>query len=130
IHSLYDYGILHHMLSIFLWGLDFLNMLVSIYFIIVIVKLFNVKSSMNKIACLVLFVIFTAFNGGITYIFQQIEKYVFAINNIGFIDKNGFLNTSFYSGTEITILNLFFNCLLTIILLVVTGYIVDKKLEV
>ncbi|PGS47298.1 ABC transporter permease, partial [Bacillus thuringiensis] len=34
------------------------------------------------------------------------------------------------SGTEITILNLFFNCLLTIILLVVTGYIVDKKLEV
>ncbi|MGV2527603.1 UNVERIFIED_CONTAM: ABC transporter permease, partial [Bacillus thuringiensis] len=65
-----------------------------------------------------------------TYIFQQIEKYVFAINNIGFIDKNGFLNTSFYSGTEITILNLFFNCLLTIILLVVTGYIVDKKLEV
>ena len=57
IHSLYNYGILHHILSIFLWGLDFLNMLVSIYFIIVIVKLFNVKSSMNKVACLVLFVI-------------------------------------------------------------------------
>ncbi|TFW53083.1 ABC transporter permease [Bacillus sp. 007/AIA-02/001] len=130
IHSLYNYGILHHILSIFLWGLDFLNMLVSIYFIIVIVKLFNVKSSMNKVACLVLFVIFTAFNGGITYIFQQIEKYVFAINNIGFIDQNGFLNTSFYSGTEVTILNLFFNCLLTIILLVVTGHIIDKKLEV
>ena len=45
------------MLSVFLWGLDFLNMLVSIYFIIVIVKLLNVKSSMNKVACLVLFVI-------------------------------------------------------------------------
>ena len=57
IHSLYNYGILHHILSIFLWGLDFLNMLVSIYFIMVIVKLFNVKSSMNKVACLVLFVI-------------------------------------------------------------------------
>ena len=88
IHSLYDYGILHHMLSIFLWGLDFVNMLVSIYLIIVITKLFNVKSSMSKIVCVVLFVIFIAFNGGITYIFQQIEKYMFAINNIGFIDEN------------------------------------------
>ncbi|ABY42527.1 ABC transporter permease [Bacillus mycoides] len=130
IHSLYDYGILHHMLSIFLWGLDFVNMLVSIYLIIVITKLFNVKSSMSKIVCVILFVVFIAFNGGITYIFQQIEKYVFAINNIGFIDQNGFLNTSFYSGTDITVLNLCFNCLLTIILLVVTGRIIDKKLEV
>ncbi len=52
---------------------------------------------------------------------------MFAINNIGLINQNGFLNTSFYSGTEVTILNLFFNCLLTIILLVVTGHIVDKK---
>jgi hypothetical protein len=130
IHSLYDYGILHHMLSIFLWGLDFVNMLVSIYLIIVIKKLFNVKSSMSKIVCVILFVVFIAFNGGITYIFQQIEKYVFAINNIGFIDQNGFLNTSFYSGTDITVLNLCFNCLLTITLLVVTGRIIDKKLEV
>lgn len=118
------------MLSIFLWGLDFVNMLVSVYLIIVIVKLFNVKSSMSKIVCVVLFFIFIAFNGGITYIFQQIEKYVFAINNIGFIDQNGFLNTSFYSGTDITVLNLCFNCLLTIILLVITGRIIDKKLEV
>lgn len=55
---------------------------------------------------------------------------MFAINNIGFIDQDGFLNTSFYSGTEITVLNLCFNCLLTIILLVVTGRIIDKKLEV
>ncbi|MEX0418447.1 ABC transporter permease, partial [Bacillus sp. C30] len=123
-------GILHHMLSIFLWGLDFVNMLVSIYLIIVITKLFNVKSSMSKIVCVILFVVFIAFNGGITYIFQQIEKYVFAINNIGFIDQNGFLNTSFYSGTDITVLNLCFNCLLTIIILVVTGRIIDKKLEV
>ncbi|MCI4060679.1 ABC transporter permease, partial [Bacillus cereus] len=30
-------------------------------------------------------------------------------------DQNGFLNTSLYSGTEVTILYLFFNCLLTII---------------
>ena len=126
IHSLYNYGILHHMLSIFLWGLDFLNMLVSIYFIIVIVKLLNVKSSMNKVACLVLFVIFTAFNGGITYIFQQIEKYVFAINNIGFIDQNGFkyIILFWYRGYNFKSI---FNCLLTIILLVVTGHIVDKN---
>ncbi|MEH7537905.1 ABC transporter permease, partial [Bacillus toyonensis] len=130
IHSLYDYVRFHHMLSILLWGLDFVNMLVSVYLIIVIVKLFNVKSSMSKIVCVVLFFIFIAFNGGITYIFHQIEKYVFAINNIGFIDQNGFLNTSFYSGTDITVLNLCFNCLLTIILLVITGRIIDKKLEV
>ncbi|KFN02177.1 ABC transporter permease [Bacillus clarus] len=130
IHGLYDYGILHHILSIFLWGLDFVNMLVSIYFIIVIVKLFNVKSSMNKIVCIVLFIVFSAFNGGMAYIFQQIEKYVFAIKNIGFIDQNGFLNTSFYTGTEMTALNLCFNCLLTIVLLIVTGRIIDKKLEV
>ena len=51
-----EYYIICYLFS-FLWGLDFLNMLVSIYFIIVIVKLLNVKSSMNKVACLVLFVI-------------------------------------------------------------------------
>ncbi|PQZ59717.1 ABC transporter permease [Bacillus sp. MYb209] len=130
IHSLYDYGILQHMISICLWGLDFVNMLVSVYLIIVIVKLLNIKSSMSKVICVVLFIAFSAFYLGVMYIFQQIEKYVFAINNIGFIDQNGFLNISFYSGTEITVLNLCFNCLLTIILLIVTGRIIDKKLEV
>ncbi|MGE7936891.1 ABC transporter permease [Bacillus paramycoides] len=130
IHSLYDYGILQHTISIFLWGLDFVNMLISVYLIIVIVKMFKMKSSMSKIVCVVLFIVFAAFNLEMMSIFQQVERHVFAINNIGFIDQNGFLNTSFYSGTEITVLNLCFNCLFTIVLIVVTGRIIDKKLEV
>ncbi|MED1408772.1 MULTISPECIES: hypothetical protein [Bacillus] len=130
IHSLYDYGILHHILSTFLWGLDFMSMLVSVYFIIVIIKLFNVKSSVSKIVFIVLFIALSAFYGGMTYIFQEIEKYVFAIKNIGFIDQHGYLNTSFYSGEGITALNLCFNILLLVVLIVVTGRIIDKKLEV
>ncbi|MBJ8006049.1 ABC transporter permease [Bacillus cereus] len=130
IHSLYDYGILHHILSIFLWGLDFMNMLASVYFLIVIIKLFNVKSSVSKVAFMVLFIVMSAFYGGITYVFQQIEQYVFAINNIGFVDQHGYLNTSFYSGEGITVLNLCFNILLLAVLIVVTGRIIDKKLEV
>lgn len=130
IHSLYDYGILHHVLSTFLWGLDFMRMLVSIYFVMVITKQFNVKPSVSRIVFIVLLIVLSTFYEGMTYIFQKIEKHVFAIKNIEFIDQHSYLNTSFYSGEGITVLNLCFNILLLVVLIVVTGRIIDKKLDV
>lgn len=129
-YNLYNYGMLYHVLSAFLWGVDFVNLLVSIYFIIVLTKLFNVKSSLNKIVFFILFLMFGAFNWFVSDVLEQIGKYGLIIKNVGFIDKNGFFDTSFYPGEGLTVFNLCFNSLLIFILIVVTGRIIDKKLEI
>lgn len=47
-HKLYAYGILHHILSVLLWGIDFMSILISCYFIMVITKFIPIKSSVSK----------------------------------------------------------------------------------
>ncbi|MGN4423898.1 ABC transporter permease [Bacillus cereus group sp. MYBK30-1] len=129
-HDLYNYGMFHHVLSVFLWGIDFVNLLVSIYFIIVLTKLLNVKSSLNKVVFFILFLMYGALNGFVLYVLERIEKSGLIMKNVGFIDKNGFFDTSFYPGDGLTVFSLCFNSLLIFVLIVVTGRIIDKKLEV
>ncbi|PCN46130.1 ABC transporter permease [Brevibacillus laterosporus] len=123
----YDHGIFQHVLAVFLWGTDFMSILVTCYFIIVITKLIPIKSLMSKI---ISFIIFFA-------IFLIIQKYlmdvlsnVITIRSTGFIDENGFIDASLYPSEGFTISGLCFNCLFIIVLAAITGRIIDKKLEI
>ncbi|WP_026591336.1 hypothetical protein [Bacillus sp. UNC437CL72CviS29] len=130
ISSLYNYGLLHHLFSLLLWIIDLVSTLVSLYFIIIVVKLFNLKSSLNKMLFIILFVVFGGIQFFITNMIDKINIYVFSIKNVGVIDKNGFFETSFYLSDTSNISYLIFNLLSIYLLVVITSHIIDKKLEV
>ncbi|MGG2093037.1 ABC transporter permease [Bacillus sp. S13(2024)] len=129
-HHLYNYGIFHHFFSIFLWIIDLTSLLASIYFIIAVIKLFNVNSLLSK----VLFIFFFFLFGGIqlftTTLLEKIDRYVFYTKNVGFIDKNGFFETSFYVNEGASISYVCFILLSTFLFIFITSYIIDKKLEI
>ncbi|EEL51535.1 ABC transporter permease protein [Bacillus cereus Rock3-44] len=130
INSLYNYGLFHHLFSIFLWNIDLVNTLVSLYFIIVVVKLFNLKSSLKKMLFIIFFVVFGGIQFVITNMLDKINGYIFSIKNVGVIDKNGFFETSFYFSDASNISYLIFSLLSIFLLVVITSHIIDKKLEV
>ncbi|HDR8065851.1 ABC transporter permease [Bacillus thuringiensis] len=130
-HELFAYGLLHHILSVLLWGIDFMSILISCYFIMVITKLIPIKSSKSKIALSVGFLaVFLTIQTFVLDILSKLEKYVITIKSTGFIDKNGFIDTSLYPSEGFTILDICFTCLFIIVLTVITGRIIDKKLEI
>ncbi|TKI42031.1 ABC transporter permease [Bacillus mycoides] len=130
-HKLYAYGILHHILSVFLWGIDFMSILISCYCIMVITKLIPIKSSMSKvILSIIFFSLFLTIQTLALDILSKLEKYVITIKSTGFIDKNGFIETSLYPSEGFTILDVCFTCLFIIVLTAITGRIIDKKLEI
>ncbi len=61
---------------------------------------------------------------------SKLEKYVITIKSTGFIDKNGFIDTSLYPSEGFTILDVCFTCLFIIVVAAITGRIIDKKLEI
>lgn len=130
IQYVYKFGLLHHFFSIFLWIIDLTNFLISIYIVITIIKLFNVNSLLSK----VLFIFFFLFLGGIQFfiltLLGKVDKYIFSAQHIGFIDKNGFFQTSFYVNEGAGISNLCFTLLSTFFFIFIASYIIDKKLEV
>ncbi|MGG0649271.1 ABC transporter permease [Bacillus mycoides] len=129
-HKLYAYGFIHHVLSVFLWGIDFMSILVSCYFIMVITKLIPIKSSLNKmILSIILLALFLTIQTFLLDFLSKLEKYVITIKSTGFIDKNGFIDTSLYPSEGFTILDVCFTCLFIIVLTAITGRIIDKKLE-
>ncbi|KWU61047.1 ABC transporter permease [Bacillus mycoides] len=130
-HKLYAYGILHHILSVFLWGIDFMSILISCYFIMVITKLIPIKSSMSKmILSIIFFSLFLTIQTLVLDVLSKLEKYVITIKSTGFIDTNGFIETSLYPSEGFTILDVCFTCLFIIVLIAITGRIIDKKLEI
>ncbi|MCM3734758.1 ABC transporter permease [Bacillus cytotoxicus] len=126
----YKFGLLHHFFSIFLWIIDLTSILTSIYLIITIIKLFNVNSVLSKI----LFIFFFVFLGGIqffiTILLEKVDRYIFSTKHIGFIDKNGFFETSFYMNEGASISYVCFTLLSTFLFIFIASYIIDKKLEV
>ena len=126
----YKFGLLHHFFSIFLWIIDLTNFLVSIYIVIVIIKLFNVNSLLSK----VLFIFFFLLLGGIQFfiitLLEKVDRYVFSTQHIRCIDKNGFFETSFYMNEGASISYVCFTLLATFFFIFIASYIVDKKLEV
>ncbi|OBW54943.1 MULTISPECIES: ABC transporter permease [Bacillus] len=130
-HELYAYGFLHHILSVLLWGIDFMSILISCYFIMVITKLIPIKSSMSKmVLSVVFFALFLTIQTFVLDVLSKLEKYVINIKSTGFIDKNGFIETSLYPSEGFTILDVCFTCIFIIVLATITGRIVDKKLEI
>ncbi|MGG0220240.1 ABC transporter permease [Bacillus mycoides] len=130
-HKLYEYGFIHHILSVFLWGIDFMSILVSCYFIMVITKLIPIKSSLSKmILSIICFALFLTLQTLVLDVLSKLEKYVITIKSTGFIDKNGFIETSLYPSEGFTILDVCFTCLFIIVLTAITGRIIDKKLEI
>ncbi|KAA0777251.1 ABC transporter permease [Bacillus sp. AR2-1] len=130
-HKLYAYGILHHILSVFLWGIDFMSILISCYFIMVITRLIPIKSSMSKmVISIIFFALFLTIQTLVLDVLSKLEKYVIIIKSTGFIDKNGFIDTSLYPSEGFTILYVCFTCLFIIALTAITGRIIDKKLEI
>ncbi|QEL82799.1 ABC transporter permease (plasmid) [Bacillus sp. JAS24-2] len=129
--KLYSYGIFQHIFAFILWGIDFMSVLISCYFITAIIKLFPVKSSMNKIILFVIFVaIFSTIQIIVMNVLSKLEKYAVTIKSSGFMDKNDFFDTSFYPIEDFTIFGLCFTYLLIIALVTITGRIIDKKLEI
>ncbi|HEB2441882.1 ABC transporter permease [Bacillus thuringiensis] len=130
-HELYAYGFLHHILSVLLWGIDFMSILISCYFIMVITKLIPIKSSMSKmVLSVIFFALFLTIQTFVLDVLSKLEKYVITIKSIGFIDKNGFIDTSLYPSEGFTILDVCFTCIFIIVLAAITGRIIDKKLEI
>ncbi|PEU32906.1 ABC transporter permease, partial [Bacillus wiedmannii] len=130
-HELYAYGFLHHILSVLLWGIDFMSILISCYFIMVITKLIPIKSSMSKmVISIIFFALFLTIQTLVLDVLSKLEKYVITIKSMGFIDKNGFIDTSLYPSEGFTILDVCFTCLFIIALTAITGRIIDKKLEI
>ncbi len=105
-------------------------LLVSGYFIIVITKQFPVKESIGrKIFFIVFFFIFIAIQTVLIDVLGGLERYIITIKKNGFIDQDGFIDTSFYPSEMSTITDQSFTCLLIILLVAITGRIIDKKLE-
>ncbi|MGQ7875251.1 ABC transporter permease [Bacillus sp. 1A] len=130
-HELYAYGFLHHILSVLLWGIDFMSILISCYFIMVITKLIPIKSSISKmILSVIFFALFLTIQMFVLDVLSRLEKYVITIKSTGFIDKNGFIDTSLYPSEGFTILDVCFTCIFIIVLTAITGRIIDKKLEI
>ncbi|MDM5153985.1 ABC transporter permease [Bacillus sp. DX1.1] len=129
INSLYNYGLFHHLFSIFLWLVDLINTLVSLYFLIVFIKLFNIKPSLSKVLFIFFFFIFSGIQLAVTNILEKIDRYIFSVKDAGFINKNGFFETSFYFSDTSNITYLCFSLLLTFLLVLMTSHIIDKKLE-
>ncbi|PFX63469.1 ABC transporter permease [Bacillus wiedmannii] len=130
-HELYAYGFLHHILSVLLWGIDFMSILISCYFIMVITKLIPIKSSKSKmVLSVIFFTLFLTIQTFVLDLLSKLEKYVITIKSTGFIDKNGFIDTSLYPSEGFTILDVCFTCLFIIVLAAITGRIIDKKLEI
>lgn len=123
----YDHGIFQHVLAVFLWGTDFMSILITCYFIIVITKLIPIKSLMSK---MILFIILFAIFVTIQKLAMDVLSNVITIKSTGFIDENGFIDASLYPSKGFTISGLCFNCLLIIVLVAITGRIIDKKLEI
>ncbi|MEI4709683.1 ABC transporter permease [Bacillus cereus] len=129
-YELFKYGIFHHIFAVFLWGIDFMYLLVSGYFIIVITKQFPVKESIGrKIFFIVFFFIFIAVQTVLMDVLGGLERDIITIKKNGFIDQNGFIETSFYPSEMSTITDQSFTCLLILLLVAITGRIIDKKLE-
>ncbi|HFJ9441375.1 MULTISPECIES: ABC transporter permease [Bacillus] len=130
-HELYAYGFLHHMLSVLLWGIDFMSILISCYFIMVITKLIPIKSSKGKmVLSVIFFALFLTIQTFVLDLLSKLEKYVIPIKSTRFIDKNGFIDTSLYPSEGFTILDVCFTCLFIIFLAAITGRMIDKKLEI
>ncbi|WP_306008559.1 ABC transporter permease [Bacillus sp. MMSF_3353] len=130
-HELYAYGFLHHILSVLLWGIDFMSILISCYFIMVITKLIPIKSSKSKmVLSVIFFALFLTIQTVVLDLLSKLEKYVIPIKSTEFIDKNGFIDTSLYPSEGFTILDVCFTCLFIIVLAAITGRIIDKKLEI
>ncbi|MBU5220623.1 ABC transporter permease [Bacillus albus] len=130
-HELYAYGFIHHILSVLLWGIDFMSILISCYFIMVITKLIPIKSSKGKmVLSVIFFALFLTIQTFVLDLLSKLEKYVIPIKSTGFIDKNGFIDTSLYPSEGFTILDVCFTCLFIIVLAAITGRMIDKKLEI
>ncbi|KAB2446122.1 ABC transporter permease [Bacillus thuringiensis] len=130
-HKLYAYGILHHILSVFLWGIDFMSILISCYLIMVIIKLIPIKSSVSKrFLSITFFALFLTIQTVVLDFLSKLGEYVITIKSTWFIDKNGFIDTSLYPSEDFTILDVCFTCLFIIVLTAITGRIIDKKLEI
>lgn len=130
-HKLYAYGVFHHILSVFLWGIDFMSILISCYFIMVITKLIPIKSSLSKrFLSMTFFALFLIIQTLVLDFFSKLGEYVITIKSTWFIDKNGFIDTSLYPSEDFTILDVCFTCLFIIVLTAITGRIIDKKLEI
>ena len=130
-HKLYAYGVFHHILSVFLWGIDFMSILISCYFIMVITKLIPIKSSLSKrFLSMTFFALFLIIQTLVLDFFSKLGEYVITIKSTWFIDKNGFIDTSLYPSEDFTILDVCFTSLFIIVLTAITGRIVDKKLEI
>ncbi|PHF06518.1 ABC transporter permease, partial [Bacillus wiedmannii] len=99
--------------------------------IMVITKLIPIKSSMSKmVLSVIFFALFLTIQTFVLDVLSKLEKYVITIKSIGFIDKNGFIDTSLYPSEGFTILDVCFTCIFIIVLAAITGRIIDKKLEI
>ncbi|KEK23626.1 hypothetical protein [Bacillus gaemokensis] len=130
IGNLHSYGLAHHFFSIFLWIVELTSLLTSIIFISVIIKIFNVKHGMRKILFLVFFVIFAVIYGMLMDFVAKIGSSILSIKYVGLMNKEGYFDTSFYPGDGLNIFSLCFEGLLIFLLVSMTAYIIDKKLEV
>lgn len=99
------------------------------YFLIVFIKLFNIKPSLSKVLFIFFFFIFSGIQLAVTNILEKIDRYIFSVKDAGFINKNGFFETSFYFSDTSNITYLCFSLLLTFLLVLMTSHIIDKKLE-
>ncbi|ENQ3077611.1 ABC transporter permease [Bacillus cereus] len=126
----YKFGLLHHFFSIFLWIIDLTSFLASIYFIMAVIKLFNVNSLLSKVLFFFFCVILGTIQFYITNFLQHIDKRVFYEKSIRLMDQNGFFETSFYVSEGASISYVCFLLLSTVLFIFMTSYIIDKKLEV
>ncbi|AJI08324.1 hypothetical protein [Bacillus cereus] len=130
-HKLYALGIIHHIFSVFLWGIDFMSILISCYFIMIITKLIPIHSSMTKkILSIIFFALFLTLQTLVLDFLSKLGEYVIIVKSKWFIDKNGFIETSLYPSECFTILDVCFTCLFIIFLTAITGRIIDKKFEI
>ncbi|WP_242217055.1 ABC transporter permease [Bacillus cereus group sp. BfR-BA-01380] len=127
---LYNYGSLHHLFSIFSLIVDLTNTLVSIYFIIAVIKLFNVNSLLSKVLFIFFFLILGGIQIFITNVFEKIDNYLLYTKNITLMGKNSYFEISSYSIEGVSITYVCVTLLSTFLFIFITSYIIDKKLEV
>ncbi|MFJ8527250.1 ABC transporter permease [Bacillus sp. NPDC094106] len=130
IKNLYSYGMIHHFFSMFLWLVDLVNLLVMLIFISVIIKAFRVKPGIGKILFVFAFLVSAGIYGFSLDIVEKMGNSIIFIKYAGVTNERGYFDTSFYPYDGLNVFSLCYECLLTFVLVSITSYIIDKKLEV
>lgn len=129
LRELADITITDHVLSSVIEMIKIQSIMIQILFLIVVMKIFTRKKKIQVMLIIVSFLILNTVLKGIYVALGKLTPSSTFIKKIIYSSGDG-LDIGMYAGSNINIYNMGFACLVCIVGIYLTAYIIDKKLEV